>query len=106
MPPAHTVLEVKAILAFLAGAVEIVEHAQAFGRVQFLAVRIQLRQAGCDLMQRAVKKRPRFLCVLLMYGYRDIPLLHHAARRAGNLIHQHVVVLRTAAVERIVSARQ
>ena len=93
-------------LRLLAGAVEVVQHPQAFHGVQLLAAGVQMAQTGGHVRRHPVEEGTGLLDIFTVDGQGDVPLLHHAVGGIRHLVHEHGVVLGPVAVQIIVLAGQ
>ena len=105
-PVLHVLPELKAELAFLTHTVEIMQDVETVCRVQFLAVGVQLIEPAGDVADDTVKKGPGLIYIFLMGGYGDVPLLHHAVGRVGDLVREHGIVLGPVSVQKIPAGRE
>ena len=105
-PLPHAVFQVKVELCFLTYPVEVVEDPQALDGVQFLAVGVQFIEPAGDIIGNAVKKSSGLIYIFLVGGDGDVPLLHHAVGRVGDLVREHGVVLSPVAVQEIPAGRE
>ena len=105
-PLPHAVLQVEVELRFLTYPVEVVEDPQTLDGVQFLAVGVQLIEPAGDVADDTVKKGPGLIYIFLMGGYGDVPLLHHAVGRVGDLVREHGIVLGPVSVQKIPAGRE
>ena len=100
----HTPPEIKTKVGFLAHTIEVMQDPEPLLCVQFLSLSIQAAETGGHIICHPVKDGPGFLDIFPVDGQGDVPLLHNAVGRAGDLVHKHGIVLGTVAVQRIISA--
>ena len=91
MSLAHHILRVEEKRRFLALTVEVVEHPQLFGGVQFGTLRAEGGEMGDQVSADPGKVGAGFFNVLLADRHRDIFFLNDAVG-AGSLVQQHLIV--------------
>ena len=93
-------LDVEAELRFFTGAVEVVENAEPFIRLQLHALTAEPSEVGNQVGTHTGKIVSRFLDILLAHRNGDIFLLNDRVR-TGRLFKEHPIVLLTVLVKSI-----
>ena len=91
MPLVHHILRVKVKGRFFTLTVEIVEHPQLFGGIQFGTLGAEGGEMGNQVCAHTGKVGAGFFDVFLADRHRDIFLLNDAVG-AGGLVQQHLIV--------------